>query len=43
MALKIKWTPEAQATFDNIVSYLEKEWSEKEIESFIGLVDKILK
>jgi len=34
MALKIRWTPEAEDNFSSILDYLESEWSEKEIRKF---------
>jgi plasmid stabilization system protein ParE len=34
MALKVRWTPEAEDNFESIINYLEKEWSEKEIQKF---------
>ena len=42
MAINIKWTPEAELTFDNIVEYLEKEWSEKEVKKFFARVNHML-
>ena len=40
MALKVKWTPEAEDTFASIINYLEKEWSEKEIRKFAQKAQK---
>ena len=31
MALKVEWTKEAKHTFREILAYLEKNWSEKEV------------
>jgi plasmid stabilization system protein ParE len=42
MALKVRWTPEAEDTFDSIINYLEKEWSEKEIRKFAQKAQKII-
>ncbi len=39
---KVKWTPAAQATFNNIVQYLVKEWSEKEVQQFINNISIFL-
>lgn len=35
MALTLRWTPEAEKTFFDIVSYLENSWSEKEVQKFV--------
>lgn len=32
----IRWTDSARLSFNNIVDYLRKEWTEKEVEKFIG-------
>jgi plasmid stabilization system protein ParE len=39
MAFKIIWTKQAAKGYDKIVSYLEKNWSEKEVRNFIREVD----
>jgi plasmid stabilization system protein ParE len=31
----ILWTSTAKVTFNNIVEYLRKEWTEKEVENFV--------
>jgi plasmid stabilization system protein ParE len=35
MAFKVVWTPEASASLDQIISYIEQNWSKKEIAAFI--------
>lgn len=35
MAFVIRWTKRADITFAKIVSYLEKEWTEKEVGNFV--------
>ncbi len=42
MNLPIVWTGEAETTFEQIVQYLEKVWSEKEVRKFIRIVKKTL-
>jgi plasmid stabilization system protein ParE len=42
MALKVRWTPEAEDNFESIINYLEKEWSEKEIQKFAQKTQKII-
>ena len=40
MALKARWTPEAEETFSAIIEYLENEWTENEIHSFCSEIPK---
>jgi len=40
MAFKIIWTKQAAKGYDNIISYLQKNWSEKEIINFIEETDR---
>ena len=35
MALKARWTPEAEETFNAIIEYLENSWTENEVYSFV--------
>ena len=42
MAFKIVWTPKAQESFGNIIRYLEKHWTEREIEKFVIKTDHII-
>ena len=39
---KIIWTDEALDNLENIIAYLEKFWTEKEIRKFARLLDKQL-
>ncbi len=34
MALKVRWSPEASESFENIISYLRAEWSKKSAADF---------
>ena len=43
MAIEITWSEEAQSTFDENISYLQKEWSDREIANFINHTNQILK
>jgi len=36
------WAPESKTTFEKIIQYLEENWSQKEIRSFIDRVDEVL-
>lgn len=38
MAYKIVWSAEARANYISIIEYLQNNWSEKEIETFVTLV-----
>ncbi len=40
MAYKVIWAPEAVNTFDNIIDYLSKHWSKKEVTRFIDDVEQ---
>ncbi len=42
MAKKIIWSGRAIASFDKIIKYLEKDWTEKEIEKLILKTQKVL-
>ena len=35
MAFEVVWTERAKAGFNQIVEYLEKHWTEKEVEQFV--------
>lgn len=39
---EIIWTDTAKLTFDNIVEYLRKEWTEREVQKFIAATTKML-
>jgi len=42
MVEKIEWSQKAQGTFGEILNYLAKEWSEKEVAAFVERVEKKL-
>jgi plasmid stabilization system protein ParE len=42
MAFKIVWSKEAEDTFEEIISYLEIKWTEKEIKKFVSETSKIV-
>jgi plasmid stabilization system protein ParE len=42
MVKKIIWTPEAERMFENIVTYLEAHWTEKEKRNFINATHKTI-
>jgi plasmid stabilization system protein ParE len=43
MDLNINWTAEALYTYQNILAYLQEEWTEKDILNFIDRTEKLLK
>lgn len=42
MACKINWTIKAWQTYESNIKYLEEDWNEKEIKTFVRLVDQKL-
>jgi plasmid stabilization system protein ParE len=42
MALKIYWTKRAEKTFDKVIVYLLKEWSEKEVKNFVRKTNNVI-
>jgi plasmid stabilization system protein ParE len=42
MVLNVRWTPESEDTFSDIINYLEQEWTEKEIRKFAQKTQKIV-
>jgi len=43
MAKEVIWTPRALSSFDQVLNYLEEEWTEKEVSNFIELTGRIVK
>lgn len=42
MAYKIRWTTEAESTFDSIIEYLERRWTDREIINFVNKTNHLL-
>ena len=42
MALNVIWSPQAIQTFSEIIDYLHKNWTEKEIRNFVQQSNKII-
>jgi plasmid stabilization system protein ParE len=40
---KIIWTPKAEKSFDSVISYLEGNWSEREVINFIQRVTVLVR
>lgn len=43
MAKEVVWSTRAVASFDRVIEYLEKNWTQKEIEKFILKTQKVLR
>jgi len=42
MALTVKWSKEAKATYENVISYLKENWTDKEAIAFSNKVESII-
>jgi len=42
MALAVKWSKEAKATYEDVLTYLKENWSDKEVIKFISKTESIL-
>jgi len=42
MALEVRWTKRADQKFDNIITYLDREWVEKSTRKFVKRVFEVL-
>ncbi len=42
MALEIIWSPRAIKNFDSVITYLKKDWTEREIKNFVAQTFKTL-
>jgi plasmid stabilization system protein ParE len=42
MAIQIRWSTEAEETFDQNVSYLLEQWSDREVEKFVQETNKVI-
>lgn len=42
MALKIRWTKEAKNTYNDVLSYLKENWTDKEIAKFVSKTSSVL-
>ena len=40
MAYEIKWTIRGKESFEEIIAYLEKEWTDREIRKFVTVTDQ---
>ncbi|GAB1447807.1 hypothetical protein MASR2M44_08060 [Bacteroidota bacterium] len=42
MTRPVFWTPEAEATFENVINYLERKWIEPEVINFIEATERVI-
>ncbi len=42
MAYEIIWLPNAERRYDEIIAWLEENWTEKEIKNFVSRTEKVL-
>jgi plasmid stabilization system protein ParE len=42
MAFKVIWSPKAVETFDKVIDYLHKNWTEKEIKKFVRETEHVI-
>ena len=42
MAAKVIWSPRAENSFNNILEYLERHWTQKEINAFIARTEEVI-
>ena len=42
MVKEIRWTQEANDTFENVIKYLDQHWTEKETSKFILSTNKVI-
>ncbi len=43
MGFKVIWSPKSEQTFDKVISYLEKHWTEKEIRHLINETERVIR
>ncbi|RLD65060.1 MAG: type II toxin-antitoxin system RelE/ParE family toxin [Bacteroidetes bacterium] len=43
MALKTRWTTEAEESFKAVIEYLEYKWTEKEVRNFVRKTNEVIK
>ncbi|PZR29789.1 MAG: hypothetical protein DI535_01415 [Citrobacter freundii] len=41
--IEVFWTESAKSTFDQIIKYLQREWSDKEVEKFVGRTFELIR
>ena len=41
MAYKVIWSPQAELTFENVITYLTENWTIKQVENLITRTNKL--
>ena len=42
MNYPVKWLPEAETTYELIIAYLDENWSQKQVNTFIDRTDEVI-
>ncbi len=42
MALEVRWTIEAEQSFEKIVQYIDEKWTFREVQSYITKVNQLI-
>ncbi len=42
MAKEIIWSPRSEATFYNVIEYLQAKWTDKEIDNFLNATENVI-
>jgi plasmid stabilization system protein ParE len=42
MAKQVRWTSEAETTFEGVIEYLESKWTDREIEKFVSATNRVV-
>ncbi len=42
MVKQVIWTPEAESTFEGVIEYLERKWTDQEIANFINATNRVV-
>jgi plasmid stabilization system protein ParE len=42
MAYKVIWSPQAELTFENVITYLTENWTNKQIENLLVRTNKLI-
>jgi plasmid stabilization system protein ParE len=42
MAYKVIWSPQAEITFENVITFLSENWTNKQIENLLARTNKLI-
>ncbi|MCK5169740.1 MAG: hypothetical protein KAQ75_07670 [Bacteroidales bacterium] len=40
--MKVRWTPTSKVTYLDVLSYLNENWTKKELQNFVDTVEKVI-